>query len=376
MQVYLVGGAVRDELLGLPVKERDWVVVGATPDEMLALGYTPVGRDFPVFLHPQSKEEYALARLERKSGPGYRGFVTDTSSGVTLEQDLLRRDLTINAIARASDGALIDPYDGCGDLKRRVLRHVSDAFAEDPVRVLRLARFAARFATLGFSVAEPTRALMRGMVRDGEVAALVPERVWRELERALAEPSPERFFSALQECNALAVILPEVAPLWQNTADGSSKVLQSAVQLGADASERFAALLGGLDASAIEKLCVRLRVPGPFRELAMLCARLGTQITAAADLDVESLLELLEIADAVRRPERFRALLLAVKARVQLGSAVHPDWPAGARLNQAMGVISAVRVGPDSGRSGPEIASWLRAQRLRALTATGAGPAI
>jgi tRNA nucleotidyltransferase (CCA-adding enzyme) len=374
MQVYLVGGAVRDELLGLPVKERDWVVVGATPDQMLALGYTPVGRDFPVFLHPQSKEEYALARLERKSGPGYRGFVTDTSAGVTLEQDLLRRDLTINAIARASDGTLIDPYDGQGDLERRLLRHVSDAFVEDPVRVLRVARFSARFASLGFSVAEPTRELMQRMVRAGEVAALVPERVWRELERALAESNPEQFFIELQECHALAVILPEMAVMWRHVPD-ASKVLQSAIRLGANAEVRFAALIGALEVDAIEKMCLRLRVPGPYRELAILCSRLAARIGASAGLDAESLLDLLEAADAVRRPERFTALLLAVQARAQPTSSVPPAWAAGARLAQALGVISAVRVTPDAGRSGTEIAAWLRQQRLRALKAADAGPA-
>jgi tRNA nucleotidyltransferase (CCA-adding enzyme) len=376
MQVYLVGGAVRDELLGLPVRERDWVVVGATPEEMLALGYTPVGRDFPVFLHPQSKEEYALARLERKSGPGYRGFTTDTAVSVTLEQDLLRRDLRINAIARASDGTLIDPYDGQGDLRRRLLRHVSEAFVEDPVRVLRVARFAARFAALGFTVAESTRELMRSMVRDGEVSALVAERVWRELERALAEPRPEQFFTELEACEALSIILPELATTWRNAQNHMDTPLRSAVTLTASAEVRFAALLGALDVDSIEKMCLRLRVPGPYRELAMLCARLGARIASAVELDEESLLELLEAADAVRRPERFAALLLAVQARAQPLSPSPVAWPAGARLSQALNVISSVRVSPDAGRSGPAIAAWLREQRLLALKAAGAGPAI
>jgi tRNA nucleotidyltransferase (CCA-adding enzyme) len=373
MQVYLVGGAVRDELLGLPVGERDWVVVGATPEEMLAAGYTAVGRDFPVFLHPKTKEEYALARLERKSGPGYRGFVTDASAHVTLEQDLLRRDLTINAIARASDGTLIDPCDGRGDIERRLLRHVSAAFIEDPVRVLRLARFAARFAPLGFRVAPQTQALLQQMVREGEVAALVPERVWRELERALAAPAPERFFIELKDCGALGVILPELVATWQQPATPTA-VLQAAVRAGADASVRLAALLGAVAPKSIEQLCVRLRVPGPFRELALLCARLAPRLEHADELEAEPLLELLESADAIRRPERFEALLAAVKARVPASTGTASEWPAGSRLRQALEVVSAVRVEPDAARRGPEIAAWLRAARLSALRAAGAGP--
>jgi len=210
MQVYLVGGAVRDGLLGRPVSERDWVVVGASPEEMQRLGYRPVGRDFPVFLHPQTHEEYALARRERKVSPGYRGFTTQYSPDVTLEQDLQRRDLTINAMARDSEGRLIDPFGGQRDLAARSLRHVSEAFVEDPVRILRVARFAARFAELGFSVAPETLALMRRMVDNGEVRALVPERLWRELSRALAEPDPEACFDVLAQCGALAVLMPEL----------------------------------------------------------------------------------------------------------------------------------------------------------------------
>ncbi|MGA8709590.1 MAG: hypothetical protein WB646_21680, partial [Steroidobacteraceae bacterium] len=254
MQVYLVGGAVRDQLLGRPVRERDWVVVGATPAEMERLGYRAVGREFPVFLHPDSKEEHALARLERKSAPGYRGFVTEYSPEVTLEQDLQRRDLTINAMAIGTDGTLIDPYGGRADLARRLLHHVSAAFSEDPVRVLRIARFAARFASLGFTVAEDTRALMRRMVEQGEVAALVPERVWREMERALGEPSPEQFFDTLADCGALPVVLPQLR--W---GAAEREALQTAVTLSPDESVRFAALAAATPATDVEILCRRLR---------------------------------------------------------------------------------------------------------------------
>jgi len=252
MQVYLVGGAVRDELLGRAVTERDWVVVGGTPADMERAGYRPVGREFPVFLHPQTNEEYALARLERKTGPGYRGFTMQFSPEVTLEEDLLRRDLTINAMARSPEGTLIDPYGGRKDLHERQLRHVSAAFVEDPVRVLRVARFAARFAELGFRVAPETYSLMRAMVANGEVAALVPERVWQELERALREPSPEVFFDTLQDCGALAVLLPELR--WQ-AADRDA--LRAVVPLSGDTSVRFAALGAGSAEAGLAALCER-----------------------------------------------------------------------------------------------------------------------
>jgi tRNA nucleotidyltransferase (CCA-adding enzyme) len=309
MQVYLVGGAVRDELLGLPVTERDWVAVGATPADMELEGYRPVGREFPVFLHPQSGEEYALARHERKTGPGYRGFETHYSPQVTLEDDLLRRDLTINAMARGPDGVLIDLYGGQDDLRSRLLRHVSPAFVEDPVRVLRVARFAARFAELGFHVAPETRALMQTMVANGEVAALVPERVWREMERALQAARPEVFFDTLQDCGALAVVMPELR--W---GAASRDALRAAVALSSEGSVRFAALAADSGEPAVEALCERLRAPGPYRELAILCARLKGRIDAAGDSDAAGLLELLESADALRRPERFERLLRACAA--------------------------------------------------------------
>src|SRR5579872_3046193 len=257
MQVYLVGGAVRDRLLGLPARERDWVVVGADPQELERQGYLPVGREFPVFLHPQTREEYALARLERKVGPGYRGFVTQFSPAVTLEEDLKRRDLTINAIAQDAAGTLIDPFGGQRDLEARVLRHVSAAFVEDPVRILRVARFAARFARLGFSVAPETAALMRAMVESDEVSALVPERVWQETERALGEPEPQVFFEVLRACGALAVIFPEIDALygvpqparWHPEIDTGVHTLMAlhcAAQLSDSVAVRFATLVHDL----------------------------------------------------------------------------------------------------------------------------------
>src|SRR5690349_1286787 len=257
MEVYLVGGAVRDRLLGLPVRERDWVVVGARPEDLERQGYTPVGREFPVFLHPQTKEEYALARLERKVSPGYRGFTTQFSPDVTLEEDLKRRDLTINALAEAASGEIIDPYGGQRDLQARVLRHVSEAFVEDPVRILRLARFAARFAELGFTVAPETLRLMSEMVKSGEVDALVPERVWQETERALGEARPDVFFQVLKECGALAVIFPEIDALygvpqpakWHPEIDTGVHVMLAvryAARRGTPTSVRFGVLMHDL----------------------------------------------------------------------------------------------------------------------------------
>jgi tRNA nucleotidyltransferase (CCA-adding enzyme) len=310
MEVYLVGGAIRDELLGLAAPERDWVVVGATPEELERAGYRAVGREFPVFLHPETQEEYALARVERKTGPGYRGFETRFSPEVTLEQDLQRRDLTINAMARAPDGTLVDPYGGRRDLEQRLLRHVSPAFVEDPVRVLRVARFAARLAALGFTLAPETRALMRHMVDNGEVNSLVAERVWREMQRALGEAQPEVFFDVLQDCGALALLLPELD--WPAAA---RQALQRAAQLGAEPALRFAALLADTPAEAITALCERLRVPGDYRELALLTARLYRRIANAAALDAAGVLDLLEAADAFRRPDRFELLLRATQAR-------------------------------------------------------------
>jgi tRNA nucleotidyltransferase (CCA-adding enzyme) len=322
MQVYLVGGAVRDELLGRTVRERDWVVVGATPAEMERAGYRAVGKDFPVFLHPESHEEYALARLERKIGPGYRGFAIESSPAVTLEEDLRRRDLTINAMARGADGALIDPYGGQADLRAHRLRHVSAAFTEDPVRILRVARFAARFAGLGFTVAPETLALMRTMVSAGETAALVSERVWRELELALGTAHPERAFEVLRDCGALEGLLPELArsqdlPLGLASLRGAANGTENA----AAAPLRWAALLSGLPVSDIEALCTRLRVPTEHRQLALLAARLRSFLHGEASpaarraAGPEWLLEVLELADAFRRPERFSQWLEVYSAR-------------------------------------------------------------
>jgi tRNA nucleotidyltransferase (CCA-adding enzyme) len=402
MQVYLVGGAVRDELLGRAVTERDWVVVGATPEDMVRLGYTPVGRDFPVFLHPQTHEQYALARLERKTAPGYRGFVTEFSPEVTLEQDLARRDLTINAIARAADGTLIDPYGGRRDLEARLLRHVSPAFTEDPLRVLRVARFAARFAALGFRVAEDTLALMRVMTGNGEIDALVPERVWQETEHALAEPTPEVFFEVLRACGALRSIFPEIEALfgvpqpeqWHpeiDTGVHTLMVLKMAARLSPLTPVRFAALVHDLgkartprerwpghagheaiSVQLIEELCDRLRIPNECRELAALVARHHGVAHRALELRPATVLDLLQHTDAVRRPERFEQFLLACEAdaRGRKGFEERRYAPA-ERLRQALAVVKPVVPTPDEIATlpGPAIAQRLQQRRVAAIAA-------
>ena len=341
MQIYLVGGAVRDSLLGLPVKDRDWVVVGATPQQLVEQGFIPVGKDFPVFLHPRSKEQYALARTERKTAPGYRGFAIHAAPDVTLEQDLARRDLTINAIALAaeafrkdggfdiSQAPLTDPFHGRRDLEHRLLRHVSAAFREDPVRILRVARFSARFAA--FTVAPETMALMRAMVAQGEAAALVAERVWQELERGLMEAAPSRMFELLRACGALAVVLPELDALWQTPKQANAAkpgaasagvhamcTLDLAAELRAPLPVRFAcvclSLVAGDGAAKsterIAQLCQRLRVPIDCRELAEASARECLLVQACMTLDAESLVLLLQRCDAFRKPARFAELLL------------------------------------------------------------------
>lgn len=304
MQIYLVGGAVRDKLLGLPVKEKDWVVVGATVAEMLRLGFKPVGKDFPVFLHPNTKEEYALARRERKVGRGYTGFEFDTSADVTLEDDLMRRDLTINAIAETAEGELIDPYHGQQDLKDKILRHVSPAFSEDPVRILRVGRFAARFANLGFKVAPITNDLMKQMVVSGEVNALVAERVWKELERALSEKNPEMFFEVLDNCSALSILFPVIE-------NAGMQALKNASQKTSDTKIRFAALLHNIPDDKIKTLCERYRVPSDYRELALLASRHIKTYRQTNELSEKEILNLLQSVDAFRREERFKKFLFA-----------------------------------------------------------------
>ncbi len=304
MKIYLVGGAVRDKLLGRPVKEKDFVVVGATPADMLKKGFRQVGKDFPVFLHPETNEEYALARMERKVGRGYTGFEFDASPSVTLEEDLLRRDLTINAMAESAEGALIDPFHGQADLKKKLLRHVSPAFIEDPVRILRLARFAARFSALGFTVAPETMQLMQEMVTSGEVDALVAERVWKELERALQEEHPEKFFEVLEACGALSVLFPQL----KNT---NIVELKKAAEQFQDDELRFSVLLHHLTAAQIKEITERYRVPASYRDLALLVSEHLDKYTHAKDFSAEQLLNVLLVTDAFRRGARFEKFLNA-----------------------------------------------------------------
>lgn len=344
MKVYLVGGAVRDRLLGLPVKEKDWVVVGAKPEQLLAQGYKQVGRDFPVFLHPKTQEEYALARTERKSGAGYYGFQCDFSSSISLEDDLARRDLTINAMAMDDEGHLVDPYHGQQDLKLKLLRHVSPAFVEDPVRVLRLARFAARFYHLGFTLADETRVLMYQMVKAGELNHLVPERVWQEWQRSLEEKNPEQFIWILRACDALRVILPEIDGLfgvpnpkkYHSEIDSgihTLMVLEAAAQLSKDPVIRFAALVHDLGkrkspmqswpkhhgheesgVPLIEALCTRLRIPNDYRYLGVMVSRHHLNVHRVFELRANTIIKLLEQVDAFRRPAGFQQMLLACQA--------------------------------------------------------------
>jgi tRNA nucleotidyltransferase (CCA-adding enzyme) len=373
MEIYLVGGAVRDKLLGLEVKDCDYVVVGATPEQMVAQGFKPVGADFPVFLHPQTKQEYALARTERKSGRGYKGFKVYAAPDVTLEDDLRRRDLTINAMAQTADGALIDPFNGADDLRKGILRHVSPAFTEDPVRVLRVARFAARYADRDFHVADTTLALMRQMVESGEVDHLVAERVWAETERALTEQQPTRFFQVLRECGALARVFPEIdalfgvpqPPQYHPEVDSglhTMLVLAQATRLSADARVRFAALVHDLGKGStppaewpkhlgheelgvelVTELCRRLRVPNEYRELAVVVARYHLRCHKAAELRAATLLETLEAVDAFRRPERFEQFLLACEAdmRGRTGWEEKP-YPQGDMLRRAFAAANEI----------------------------------
>ncbi len=405
MERYLVGGAVRDELLGLPVTERDWVVVGTTPADMEAAGFTPVGRDFPVFLDPRTGEEHALARTERKTGPGYRGFVVNASPEVTLEEDLARRDLTINAMARAADGRLVDPWGGQRDLQARVLRHVSPAFQEDPVRILRAARFAARFHGLGFRLADETLELMGAMVAAGEADALVPERVWQETLRALGTDHPQVFIQVLRQCGALARVFPELDALfgvpqperWHPEIDTGVHLLmclEQAARLTEDTEVRFAVMTHDLGkgttpkallpahhgheergAVLIRRLCQRLRIPTAFRDLAVIVARHHGSCHRAMNLDPRELLALVEAADGLRRPERFEQFLLACTAdlRGRKGMADEP-YPQARRLRDARDAAAAVSAAPllEQGLSGPALGDALRARRVEAVAkATG-----
>ena len=401
MKTYLVGGAVRDRLLGRPVIEHDYVVVGATPDELVALGLRPVGKDFPVFLHPRTGEQYALARTERKTGPGYYGFETRFAPDVTLEEDLARRDLTINAMASDDDGNLVDPYGGRRDLEARLLRHVSPAFVEDPLRVLRVARFAARFAGLGFTVAPETLDLMRGIAASGELAALVPERVWVETERALGEQQPTVYFEVLRACGALEVVFPEIAALfgvpqpekWHPEIDSglhTMQVLEVAAELSGDTTVRFAALVHDVGkgltpreqwprhigheaagAALIERLCARLRVPNEHRDLAVLVARHHAKVHRVAELRPGTLLELLEQTDAFRRAERFERMLVACEADARgRGPELRiAPYPQAALLRGVRDAAAAVRLDPAivAAESGPVIAERMRSARIEAI---------
>ena len=413
MNTFLVGGAIRDALLGRPGSDRDWVVVGATPAQMEAAGYLPVGRDFPVFLHPQTREEYALARTERKSAPGYRGFVVHAAPDVTLEQDLARRDLTINAIAlpadRADDApidvpALVDPYHGQRDLRQKVLRHVTDAFREDPVRILRVARFAARFAD--FSIAPETQALMRDMVADGEVDALVPERVWQELSRGLMEARPSRMLEVLRDCGALKVLLPEVDRLWGvpqpeahhpeiDTGVHLMMVLDMAARLEAPLPVRFACLMHDLgkgttradelprhigheqrSVKLLQAVCERWRIPVELRELAEVVAREHGNIHRSADLGAAALMRLLERCDALRKPQRFAQALLACEcdARGRLRFEDRP-YSQRERLQRVLDAALAVPTRPIAeaaaqlGATGPKIGEAVSRARTEAVAA-------
>jgi tRNA nucleotidyltransferase (CCA-adding enzyme) len=412
MGVFVVGGAVRDALMGLAVNDRDWVVVGSTPEAMSALGFTPVGKDFPVFLHPQTCEEYALARTERKTARGYKGFAVQADPSVSLEEDLARRDLTVNAMAvpealahAASDawaGQIVDPYGGQADLHNQVLRHVTDAFAEDPVRILRVARFAARFAD--FSVADETMALMRQMVADGEADHLVPERVWQELAKGLMSERPSRMFEVLRECGALKVLLPELDRLWGvpqrpeyhpeiDTGVHMMLVMDMAARLNMPLAVRVACLMHdlgkgttpadvlprhigheGRSVKLLQKVCERLRVPTEGKELAEVVAREHGNIHRSAELNAEAVVRLLERCDAIRQPERFAQVLQACEcdARGRLGFA-EAAYPQAVRLLQAQKAALSVETAPIAqaaaaqGLKGPQIGEQISKARVKAV---------
>ncbi|MGH8120887.1 MAG: multifunctional CCA addition/repair protein [Gammaproteobacteria bacterium] len=372
MKIYQVGGAVRDKLLKQPLTDRDWVVVGGTPEEMVKLGYKPVGRDFPVFLHPETHEEYALARTERKSGTGYKGFTFHTAPDISLEDDLARRDLTINAMAEDDEGNLIDPFGGARDLEQGILRHVSRAFTEDPLRVLRVARFAAR---LDFRIAPETLQLMRTISASGELDALVPERIWAETERALAEKYPARFILVLRECDALQALFPEIDRLFGvpqpeqyhpeiDTGVHTLMVLSQAARLSPDPVVRFAALVHDLGKSEtpsstwpkhvghdkssavlVENLCQRLRIPNAYRELAVLVARYHLDAFRVREMQSETLVDKLEALDAFRRPDRFGQFLLACEADARGRKGFEDrDYPQAEYFRRALRAAAAIDI--------------------------------
>ena len=400
MKTYLVGGAVRDELLDYPVSERDWVVVGARPQDLLDLGYRQVGKDFPVFLHPQTRDEYALARTERKQGHGYTGFAVDCDPSVTLEEDLLRRDLTVNAMARDTDGTIIDPSGGQGDLATRVLRHVSDAFVEDPLRVLRTARFAARYAHLGFSVAPETIALMAEIVSQGELAHLPAERIWIEIDRALGERDPDVFVQVLRDCGALGKLLPELEALFGvpqtekhhpevDTGVHTLMALQQAVKLTSATDVRFAVLIHDLGKGTtpeaewprhiahehrgiklVDAVCKRLKAPNQFRDLSRKVCEYHTHCHRALELRGKTILKLLTATDALRRPQRFEAFLQACEAdaRGRLGFEQR-DYPQANYLRRALSIARGVTAAQfaDEGLAGKAIGEAIDAERVRLL---------
>jgi tRNA nucleotidyltransferase (CCA-adding enzyme) len=358
LKIYAVGGSVRDELLRIAVKDRDYVVVGATPQQMIDAGYKAVGADFPVFLHPQTQEEYALARTERKTGPGYTGFAFHTSADVTLVDDLQRRDLTINAMAKDDDGTLIDPYDGAKDLAAKLLRHVSDAFAEDPVRILRVARFAARFASLGFRVADETMTLMHAMVESGEVDHLVAERVWQELARGLMEATPSAMFAVLRDCGALTRILPEM----ERDKNASMPLLDFAATESLNLAIRFAVLVHRLGDANVRTLSERIRAPADCRDLAITVARWHAEAHHARALDAEKLLSLFDGTDALRRLERFHEFLDA--CRCIHGAEAHENR----FLITALTQLQSMNQGAIAATVAPtDIAKAIRAAKLAVL---------
>ena len=406
MQVYLVGGAVRDELLEIDVKDRDWVVVGSTPEEMIELGYKAVGKEFPVFIHPESGEEYALARTERKAGTGYKGFVFNTSDKITLEQDLQRRDITINAIAKDGSGTLIDPFDGRKDLEDRIIRHVSDAFVEDPLRVLRVARFAAQF---NFPIADETQSLLKKISATNELRTLTPERIWVETEKALQTQQPQRYFEVLRECDALAALFPEVDRLFGvpqpvrhhpeiDSGVHTLMVLEQATGLSADADVRFAALVHDLGKAAtpqeilpshhgheergvrlVNGLCDRLRIPNRHRELAVLVSRYHLDCHRINEMKANTVVRKLEGLDAFRRPERFDRFLLACEAdaRGRKGKELQ-DYPQAGLFRKYRAACLAIDTkSPEfKGLEGPQIAARLRTRRIEAIRKVKRGEAI